>query len=54
MIRTVKIIGCKCITASRSVGQNVFIVVRNKFVNNDIVKLYEPNDNVNKIGIRIE
>ena len=54
MIKTVKIIGRKCITASRFVGQNVCIVVRNKLVNNDLVKLYDPSDTVNMIGIRIE
>ena len=54
LTRNVKIKGCRCITPSRSVGQNVCIIVRNKLVDKDIIKMYDPNDTVNMIGIRIE
>ena len=54
MTRNVKLKGCRCITPNKSVGQNVCIIVRNRLVDNDIIKMYEPNDDVNLIGIRIE
>ena len=54
MTRNIKLKGCRCITPNKSVGQNVCIIVRNKLVDNDIIKMYEPNDNVNLIGIRVE
>ena len=54
MTRTVNIKGCRCITPSKSVGQNVCIIVKNKLVDKDIIKMYDPNDAVNMIGIRIE
>ena len=54
MTRNVKLKGSRCFTANKSVGQNVCIIVRNRLVDNDIIKMYEPNDNINLIGIRIE
>ena len=54
LTRTIKMKGCRCITPNKSVGQNVCIIVRNKLVDKDIIKMYEPNDAVNMIGIRIE
>ena len=54
MTRNVKLKGCRCITPNKSIGQNVCIIVRNKLVDNDIIKMYEPNDDVNLIGIRVE
>ena len=54
MVCKAKINGTRCITASKSVGQNVCIVVRRNVKNNNIVKLYDPNDNANMIGIRID
>ena len=40
MTRSVKLNGCRCFTSNKSIGQNVCIVVRNKLVNNDIIKLF--------------
>ena len=54
MTRKIKIDGCQCITANKSIGQNVCIIVRNNLVNNIMTKLYEPNETVNMIGIRVE
>ena len=54
MTRAVKISGCRCITPIKSTGQNVCIILRNKLVDKDIIKMYEPNDTINMIGIRIE
>ena len=39
---------------TKSVGQNVCIILRNKLIDKEIIKMYEPNDTVNLIGIRIE
>ena len=54
MTCTIRFEGCRCITARKSVGQNVCIILRNKLVNNVVLKLYEPNDIANMIGIRLE
>ena len=54
MTRCVKLSGCRCFTANKSIGQNVCVIVRNKIVDNEIIKLYEPNETINLIGIRIE
>ena len=54
LTRDVKLKGCRCITPNKSVGQNVCIVVRNKLMDKDIIKMYEPNEVINMIGIRIE
>ena len=54
LVRNVKLKGCRCITPNKSIGQNVCIVVRNKLIDKDIIKMYEPNDGINMIGIRVE
>ena len=54
MTRTVKIEGCRAFTANKSVGQNVSIIIRNRLVDNDIIKMYEPSEVINLIGIRVE
>ena len=54
MVCKAKVIGCRCITAQKSIGQNVCIVVREKLMHNNIVKLYEPNPTANMLGIRID
>ena len=54
MTRTIRMKGCRCITSNKSVGQNVCIIVRNKLIDKDIIKMYEPNDTINMIGIRVE
>ena len=54
LTKNVQLSGCRCFTPIKSVGQNVCIVISNKLVDNEIVKLHEPNEVVNLIGIRIE
>ena len=54
MTSRVKIEGMKCITPKKSVGQNVAIVLRERMTGVLSLKLYEPNDVINMIGIRIE
>ena len=54
LLRDVKIKGCRCFTPNKSVGQNVCIVVRNKLIDKNIIKMYEPNEVINLIGIRID
>ena len=54
MTRNVKIEGCKCINPKTSVGQNVSIVLRGKCISNRKMKLFEPNESINMLGIRIE
>lgn len=46
--------GCKVITPHKSVGQNVAIVLRNKLRCQPVVKIYEPNETINMIGVRFE
>ena len=53
MTKTVELNGCRCINPSKSIGQNVNIIIRNTVIDNDIIKLYEPNELVNLMGIRI-
>ncbi len=50
----VKISGWKSITPSKSVGQNVAILLSQKMAGIPCMKLYEPNDIVNMMGIRLE
>ena len=54
MVCKAKVDGARCITASKSVGQNVCIIVRKTVMNNKIVKLYDPNEIANMIGIRVD
>ncbi len=54
MVCKAKINGERCITANKSTGQNVCIVVRNRIKNNKITKLYDPNETANMIGVRID
>ena len=54
MTSNVKISGCRCVPPRKSVGQNVCIVLRNEIMNEKIIRLYEPNETANMIGIRIE
>ena len=49
-----KLNGCKSVTAKKSVGQNVCILLRSDIMNERIIKIYEPNDVANMIGIRME
>ena len=54
LTRSVTMNGCRCYTPNKSIGQNVCIIVTNKIIDNEIIKLYEPNDTINLIGIRVE
>ena len=54
MTKNVELSGCRCINPIKSIGQNVCIILRNKLLNNEIIKLYEPNEVVNLMGIRVE
>ena len=39
MTRTFKIDGCRCFPPNKSVGQNVSVVLRNRLIDNDVIKL---------------
>ena len=54
MTNNVKVKGMKCITAKKSVGQNVAIILRGKVAGIVPMKLYEPNETMNMLGIRLE
>ena len=46
--------GCETICPNKSVGQNVAIILPNKTCSYQKMKLYEPNETVNMIGVRLE
>ena len=46
--------GCESICPNKSVGQNVAIILPNKTCSYQKMKLYEPNETVNMIGVRLE
>ena len=54
MTSKVKVPGCRVVTAKKSVGQNVCIILRKQIMNERIIKLYEPNEVANMLGIRVE
>ena len=54
MTRKVSIKGCQCICPKESIGQNVAIILNGKTCSYDKMKLYEPNETVNMIGVRLE
>ena len=54
MVRNVKVQGCQCINPKTSVGQNVSIILRGKCCSSRKMKLFEPNESINMMGIRIE
>ena len=54
MTINVKLQGMKCITSKKSVGQNVAIILGNQSAGMVPMKLYEPNETINMLGIRIE
>ena len=54
MTVNVKLNGMKCITAKKSIGQDVAIVLRGSAAGIVPMKLYEPNEAVNMLGIRLE
>ena len=52
MTANFKLEGCKVVSPHKSVGQNVAVVLRKKFMNQPVVKIYEPNDTINMLGVR--
>ena len=54
MVQNVKLDGYQCINPKKSVGQNVSIVLSEKLAGCPKMKLYEPNDSINMIGVRLE
>ena len=54
MTRKVDLKGFQCIYPKESVGQNVAIILSPKLSSYNKMKLYEPNDTINMIGIRVE
>ena len=54
MVQNVKLDGYQCINPKKSVGQNVSIVLSDKLAGCPKMKLYEPNDSINMIGVRLE
>ena len=53
MVRNAKVEGYKSISPNVSVGQNVCILKCGKVLNLKTVKIYEPNETINMIGIKI-
>ncbi len=54
MVRKVSLDGCQPICPKESVGQNVAIILAGRMCSLNKMKLYEPNDTINMIGVRIE
>ena len=54
MTNKVKIPGCRSVTSRKSIGQNVCVILRKEIMNEQMIKLYEPNEIANMIGIRFE
>ena len=54
MTLNVKFEGMKCITAKKSTGQNVAIILRGSAAGIVPMKLYEPNEIINMLGVRLE
>ena len=54
MCRKVEMNGCHCICPKKSVGQNVAVLLCGKVCAPNKMKLYEPNEVVNMIGVRVE
>ena len=50
----IKIEGCRCIPSRKPIGQNVCIILRKNLASSNIMKLYEPNEVANMLGIRVE
>ena len=54
MTKRTQLVGCKPVNPVKSVGQNVAILLRKKLVSLKVVKIYEPSDTINMIGVRFE
>ena len=54
MVRKPVLEGCQSVCPNKSVGQNVAIILANKACSYKKMKLYEPTETVNMIGVRLE
>ena len=54
MTRNVSIENWQCINPKNSVGQNVSVLMSGTLSNSKKMKLYEPNETVNMLGVRVE
>ena len=54
MTKNVKIKGCECINPITSVGQNVSVVLRGRCTSSRKMKIFEPNESINMMGVRVE
>ena len=54
MARKVTLQGCHCVCPKESIGQNVAIVLSGRTCSYRKIKLYEPNETINMLGIRLE
>ena len=54
MARKVTLQGCQCVCPKESVGQNVAVIMAGKTCSYKKMRLYEPNDVVNMMGVRLE
>ena len=54
MTRKVGLQGCQCVCPQKSVGQNVAVILAGKMCSCEKMKLYEPNETINMLGIRVE
>ena len=54
MTRKAVLEGCQSICPNKSTGQNVAIILANKACSYKKMKLYEPNETINMIGVRLE
>ena len=54
MCKKVSLDGCQAICPKESIGQNVAIILSGKICSTNKMKLYEPNETINMLGVRIE
>ena len=54
MTKNVSINGCQCINPYVSVGQNVSIIFSGRWCGSKKMRLYEPNESVNMMGVRVQ
>ena len=54
MIKKVNLDGYQCIYPNKSVGQNVAMIMAKQMCSYNKMKLYEPNETVNMMGIRVD
>ena len=54
MVQKPKMENCQSIIPKKSVGQNVAIILNDKCSSCKKMKLYDPNETINMIGVRLE